>query len=155
MYLLTSYINERQLHTVKMYQNSGSLQQQLSTVVNKSISTFQDHLLFIRTYSYEDNLLQPKPISFSTQYKDTCLQNYKLQHPLTKQCIKWLFQLSLSFNGRPIECNCKIKGAENANCNLIGGQCKCKSHVIGRTCSRCDFGFVRYPRCIKLDKRNF
>ena len=45
--------------------------------------------------------------------------------------------ISAGFNGRALECECDAEGSvDQYNCNSFGGQCQCKPHVIGQSCTR-------------------
>ena len=38
------------------------------------------------------------------------------------------------------DCDCDPTGSTSAECEPIGGQCKCKKNVIGRRCDQCSPG---------------
>lgn len=38
-------------------------------------------------------------------------------------------------------CNCHVSGSEDRTCNRNTGECKCRTHVIGRACDRCESGY--------------
>ncbi|EDO39502.1 predicted protein [Nematostella vectensis] len=68
---------------------------------------------------------------------------------LSDVCKKLIFSMSSVIYDGAVACNCDPKGTQrDANgtlvCDPIGGQCKCKSNVIGQRCDRCapgSFGF--------------
>ena len=52
-------------------------------------------------------------------------------------CRSAVTSISADFNERALECDCDAEGSvDEFNCNSLGGQCECKDHVIGRTCTR-------------------
>lgn len=36
-----------------------------------------------------------------------------------------------------LECSCDPTGSLSTNCDILGGQCTCKTNVVGRRCDRC------------------
>lgn len=48
----------------------------------------------------------------------------------------------------------KISGSLDFNCDVYGGQCKCRKNVIGRRCDKCAPGFYKFPDCIKCNCKN-
>ena len=121
----------------------------LMTSQSKETLFFQDYLLFIPTYGSDvSTILGPRPIDSSDSYKKHCIDNYELRTPVTKQCYNWLFRLVIPFINGPSPCDCQVRGSHSASCNLIGGQCRCKNHIIGRTCYRCLQGYTMYPKCV-------
>uniref|UniRef100_A0A8C7Q6N4 Usher syndrome 2A (autosomal recessive, mild) n=1 Tax=Oncorhynchus mykiss TaxID=8022 RepID=A0A8C7Q6N4_ONCMY len=42
-----------------------------------------------------------------------------------------------------LPCGCSAAGTQgdNGTCHQQSGRCQCKTHVIGRTCDRCDYGY--------------
>ena len=47
----------------------------------------------------------------------------------------------------PVECACEMKGSLSAQCDVISGECICKSYAAGRRCDRCESGYFGFPRC--------
>lgn len=52
--------------------------------------------------------------------------------------------IALSF---PTECCCHTKGATNAICNPVNGQCPCRAGLAGRCCDHCLYGWWGFPCC--------
>ncbi|KDR22194.1 Laminin subunit alpha-1, partial [Zootermopsis nevadensis] len=40
-----------------------------------------------------------------------------------------------------ISCGCHVAGSEGPACDIVTGQCPCRTHVTGRTCDNCQDGF--------------
>ena len=52
-------------------------------------------------------------------------------------CKASVVSVSAMFNGGALACECDADGSlDHYNCNSFGGQCQCKPHVIGQSCSR-------------------
>ena len=114
---------------------------------------FQSNVLLVRPGLFYDvtSVLTERLIRLSQAYKDECIENYDLKKDLSRNCFDWFFQLVMGLNDGPSKCNCEVRGSERASCNLIGGQCPCKKHVTGRTCSRCTGKRIIFPRCITIN----
>lgn len=62
--------------------------------------------------------------------------------------------LSVKYNDGAVACECNPQGTlgeEPLECELFGGQCRCRENVIGRQCNRCKTGFFGFPNCRKCD----
>ena len=54
-------------------------------------------------------------------------------------CKSSVVSISAMFNNGALTCDCDADGStDQYNCNSFGGQCSCKPHVIGQSCSRCE-----------------
>lgn len=62
-------------------------------------------------------------------------------------CRDSAISLSLFYNNGAQPCRCHEAGARGSQCEPFGGQCPCKSNVIGRECSRCATGYWGFPNC--------
>lgn len=62
-------------------------------------------------------------------------------------CRDSAISLSLFYNNGAQPCQCHEAGARGSQCEPFGGQCPCKSNVIGRECSRCATGYWGFPNC--------
>ena len=47
----------------------------------------------------------------------------------------------------PQRCNCTQEGSSSEQCDMITGQCSCKSGFRGFSCDACDPGFFGFPNC--------
>lgn len=47
-----------------------------------------------------------------------------------------------------VECNCNAQGSLDNFCDLISGDCLCRSNINSRTCDRCHSGMYQFPRCV-------
>ena len=63
-------------------------------------------------------------------------------------CKSSVVSISSKFNGGALPCECNPDGSEDEyQCNPFGGQCFCKPHVIGKSCSRCEPEYFGFPDC--------
>ena len=62
-------------------------------------------------------------------------------------CQDSTFTITTEYNNGARPCECNIDGSKSFQCQKYGGQCDCKDHVIGRTCSQCKTGFYGFPNC--------
>ncbi|XP_075319241.1 usherin [Odontesthes bonariensis] len=75
-------------------------------------------------------------------------------------CLPGWYRLDASNPNGCISCNCSNRGVISTStgadfsCNQNSGQCRCKPHVIGLLCDRCEFGYwnLSYPEgCLPCD----
>ncbi|XP_059335832.1 laminin subunit beta-2-like isoform X3 [Ammospiza nelsoni] len=75
-----------------------------------------------------------------------CLEVFHMAppHPLAEACARLVCSVSALMHGGALPCQCDPQGSRSSECQVQGGQCECKPHVIGRRCDRCapgSFGF--------------
>uniref|UniRef100_A0A0R3RV14 Laminin EGF-like domain-containing protein n=1 Tax=Elaeophora elaphi TaxID=1147741 RepID=A0A0R3RV14_9BILA len=61
-----------------------------------------------------------------------------------QKCIKEPGYFNLTSGSGCQECNCDVLGSVNSTCDVLTGQCLCKSGVMGRRCDQCEpqhYGF--------------
>ncbi|XP_059169590.1 laminin-like protein epi-1 [Physella acuta] len=59
-------------------------------------------------------------------------------------CQKALFTVTMYYWEAPLPCNCDVTGSFDSTCNMTGGQCKCQTGVVGRTCNKCSPSYYRF-----------
>lgn len=57
--------------------------------------------------------------------------------PMTDVCRGILSSISSIIHEGALPCNCDPQGSLSSICNSNGGQCQCRSNVVGRNCDRC------------------
>ncbi|GCB69336.1 hypothetical protein scyTo_0010538 [Scyliorhinus torazame] len=75
-----------------------------------------------------------------------CLENSQsvTKTPMTEVCRGILSSISSIIHEGALPCGCDPQGSLSSVCNPSGGQCQCRSSVVGRNCDRCapaTFGF--------------
>ncbi|KAF4789471.1 hypothetical protein TURU_150894 [Turdus rufiventris] len=75
-----------------------------------------------------------------------CLEVFRMAppHPLAEACARLVCSVSALMHGGALPCQCDPQGSRSSECQVQGGQCECKPHVIGRRCDRCapgSYGF--------------
>ncbi|XP_041871749.1 laminin subunit beta-2-like isoform X3 [Corvus kubaryi] len=75
-----------------------------------------------------------------------CLEVFHMAppHPLAQACARLVCSVSALMHGGALPCQCDPQGSRSSECQVQGGQCECKPHVIGRRCDRCapgSYGF--------------
>ncbi|XP_072852864.2 laminin subunit alpha-5 isoform X1 [Pogona vitticeps] len=108
-----------------------------------------DYVLVVPEDSYGSSYLSEEPLDKSYDFISTCGVNGFYINPVTssKFCQDSAISISLFYNNGAKPCHCHEAGAIRSQCEPFGGQCACKSNVIGRDCSRCATGYWGFPNC--------
>ncbi|MGH0133733.1 UNVERIFIED_CONTAM: hypothetical protein FKN15_025415 [Acipenser sinensis] len=119
------------------------------TVTHSSNGLFQGYILVIPENNYSPDQLDENSLDQSFDFINNCGGNSFYIDPLTSTqfCKDSAKSLVAFFNDGALPCYCDMSGATSPNCNPAGGQCSCRSNVIGRQCSRCATGFYGFPYC--------
>ncbi|KAH6921814.1 hypothetical protein HPB50_005331 [Hyalomma asiaticum] len=56
---------------------------------------------------------------------------------LPEICKKYLYSIGVYVFQGAQDCRCDPQGSHSSVCNTLGGQCQCKTNVVGRSCDRC------------------
>ncbi|XP_010149624.1 PREDICTED: laminin subunit alpha-5, partial [Eurypyga helias] len=112
-----------------------------------------DYILVVPEDSYTSQYLQEEPLDKSYDFISSCGINSFYINPSTSSrfCRDSAISLSLFYNNGAQPCRCHEAGARGSQCEPFGGQCPCKSNVIGRECSRCATGYWGFPNCRPCD----
>uniref|UniRef100_A0A8B9U440 Laminin subunit alpha 5 n=1 Tax=Anas zonorhyncha TaxID=75864 RepID=A0A8B9U440_9AVES len=112
-----------------------------------------DYILVVPEDSYSSQYLQEEPLDKSYDFISSCGINSFYINPSTSSrfCRDSAISLSLFYNNGAQPCQCHEAGARGSQCEPFGGQCPCKSNVIGRECSRCATGYWGFPNCRPCD----
>ncbi|XP_021791861.2 laminin subunit beta-4 [Papio anubis] len=55
-------------------------------------------------------------------------------------CERLIISMSAKLHDGAVACKCHPQGSVGSSCSRLGGQCQCKSLVVGRCCDRCSPG---------------
>ncbi|XP_026854032.2 laminin subunit beta-1 isoform X1 [Electrophorus electricus] len=78
-----------------------------------------------------------------------CLDSFLATHPpqLADICTTLICSISAIMHNGALPCHCDPQGSLSAECEKVGGQCRCKPNVIGSNCDQCSprtYGFGPY-----------
>ncbi|KAM8966898.1 laminin subunit alpha-3 [Pelodytes ibericus] len=112
-------------------------------------SLILEYILLVPADIYTNDLLQEKPLDKSFDFINICGENSFYIDPITSSefCRNSATSLVASYNDGAVPCSCNLEGAISPSCNPAGGQCTCRSNIIGRRCSRCATGYYGFPYC--------
>uniref|UniRef100_A0A8C3NPG6 Laminin subunit alpha 5 n=1 Tax=Cyanoderma ruficeps TaxID=181631 RepID=A0A8C3NPG6_9PASS len=109
-----------------------------------------DYILVVPEDSYTSQYLQEEPLDKSYDFLSSC-GGWLSPSTSSRFCRDSAISLSLFYNNGAQPCHCHEAGARGSQCQPFGGQCPCKSNVIGRQCSRCATGYWGFPNCRPCD----
>ncbi|KAM7404247.1 hypothetical protein PAMP_011613 [Pampus punctatissimus] len=78
-----------------------------------------------------------------------CLDSFMIapMPALAEMCSKLICSISSIIHDGALACQCDPQGSLSAECEKVGGQCRCKPNVMGRRCDQCipgSYGFGVY-----------
>ena len=121
----------------------------MQVTIPRGKSLLLDNALAIPVDNFDQQaLLTPLPYDQSLDFINKCGKDaFKITNSSSDFCKKGVFSLSVDFNQAALPCKCDLRGSKSHECEAFGGQCPCKNHVIGRTCTECKPGFWGFPDC--------
>ncbi len=115
-------------------------------------TTWVDYVYVVPSDEYTPALLDESPIDLTAEFIARCgRNNFQVDGSYPEFCRQAIFTLTTEFNSGALPCQCDFQGSLSFECDKFGGQCPCKSGVIGRTCSRCQTGYFGFPDCRPCD----
>lgn len=111
-----------------------------------------DYLVIVPINQYNEDLLVEELFDQTKEFIKECGQDhFHITHNASEFCKKAVFSLTSEHNIGALPCNCNYEGSISFECHPFGGQCQCKSNVIGRQCNACRTGFYGFPECKPCD----
>nr|XP_058972202.1 laminin subunit alpha-like isoform X2 [Pocillopora verrucosa] len=106
------------------------------------------YLLLVPQNVYSTSLLELQSSDKVTEFLQSCGKDHFHINPVRgRQCRQDVFSLTMRFIGGPLRCTCNVLGSRSSVCEEFGGQCLCRTNVVGRKCDRCKLGHAGFPRC--------
>uniref|UniRef100_A0A803TIL6 Laminin subunit beta 2 n=1 Tax=Anolis carolinensis TaxID=28377 RepID=A0A803TIL6_ANOCA len=132
-----------------LLRNHGSVMHQGNAVTLHPLPSFPSKLVLMPRYSSLEMFIAGDPASIARKEifeRYRCVQQARpvIKAPTPEPCAHLLTSMSAVIHQGALPCLCSPQGSLSSECNPVGGQCQCKSHVVGRRCERCfpgTFGF--------------
>lgn len=105
-----------------------------------------DYVLLLPSTQYNPEKLGLNPYDLSGKFLKNCVDK-SLIYRETPGCKDMLRALSADYNNGALPCDCDRQGSLTSICDPHGGQCRCRSNIIGRDCSACQSGYFGFPNC--------
>jgi laminin alpha 3/5 len=122
----------------------------LKSPANKT--AWVDYVYVVPADEYTPALLEESPIDLTAEFIARCgRNNFQVDRNTPDFCRQAIFTLTTEFNSGALPCQCDFQGSLSFECDPFGGQCPCKSGVIGRQCTRCQTGYFGFPDCKPCD----
>lgn len=86
----------------------------------------------------------PRGQQHKTEYDRYQCRNLALslapREQLSETCQRYICPVAAAIMNKTSSCECDPTGSVSGICNVKGGQCECKPHVVGRKCNQCAVG---------------
>lgn len=111
-----------------------------------------DYVLLVPAEEFSNNLLEEEQFDQTKEFIRQCGQDhFHIQLNATDFCKQAVFTLTSDYNNGALPCECDYAGSTSFECDPFGGQCQCKSNIIGRQCEACRTGYYGFPDCKPCD----
>ncbi|XP_068184392.1 laminin subunit beta-1 [Antennarius striatus] len=127
--------NNRYVVTIR-FQRQGVAHRHLTAFI------LIDSLVLIPQYTELPGLQSSEPEAEQRReemIRYMCLDSFMMtpMPVLAELCTKIICSISSIIHDGALSCQCNPQGSLSGECNKVGGQCQCKSNVIGRHCDQC------------------
>ena len=100
-----------------------------------------EYVMAVPGQDFTPELLVPDDsVDRAEEFVEECAKDHYYMPDTMEEgfCRAAVTSISADFNERALQCDCDTEGSiDHYNCNSFGGQCQCKPHVIGQSCTRC------------------
>ncbi|XP_041914213.1 laminin subunit alpha-3-like isoform X1 [Alosa sapidissima] len=108
-----------------------------------------DYILAVPDDRYTPDLMKAKPLDKAPDFIAQCGgESFQIDPSTASEFCRASARslVALHHNGA-LPCYCDKSGSTSPTCEPLGGQCRCRPHVIGRQCTRCATGYYGFPYC--------
>lgn len=116
--------------------------------VPRNKHVYLDYLLVVPYDLFNIRLLEEEDLDRTGEFIATCGNNhFHIGASVSGFCRKSIFSITSGHNNGALYCQCDYDGSQSFECSAFGGQCPCRPHIVGRTCSACKTGYYGFPDC--------
>ncbi|XP_067908301.1 laminin subunit beta-1 [Heterodontus francisci] len=108
-----------------------------------------DSLVLLPKYSELPGFVGTDPVAVhhrEEMVRYMCLDSFMMASMpmLAEMCVRLICSISAIMHDGALPCQCDPQGSISSVCEKIGGQCQCKSNVIGQRCDQCAPGYYGF-----------
>uniref|UniRef100_A0A0P4VVW3 Laminin subunit alpha n=1 Tax=Scylla olivacea TaxID=85551 RepID=A0A0P4VVW3_SCYOL len=111
-------------------------------------SIWVDYVLVVPAQQFTQEIMHELPVDRTAEFIKYCGQNnFFVGTNSSEFCKRATFELTMDYNSGALPCQCDFHGSVSFECEKFGGQCPCRSNIIGQRCNRCKTGYYGFPEC--------
>jgi len=107
-----------------------------------------DYILVVPKDSFSPQMMELEMHDKAAEFLNNCARNaFYVDQDASTFCKESVFSITSHYNNGVLSCRCNTSGSKSFDCDIFGGQCECKTNVIGRQCEECKTGYYGFPDC--------